>query len=58
MNDFSKYLTVMEVAKMLNVTPDWVRDLIQSKKLKAVKMVGWRIDPKELKRFLQSRSNI
>ena len=58
MNDISKYFTVKEVAKRLDVTEDWVRDLIQSKQLKAVKVGKWRVDPEELKRFIQSRSNI
>jgi excisionase family DNA binding protein len=58
MDDISKYFTVKEVAKRLDVTEDWVRDLIQSKQLKAVKMGKWRVDPEELKRFIQSRSNI
>ena len=58
MDDISKYFTVKEVAKRLDVTEDWIRDLIQSKQLKAVKMGKWRIDPDELKRFIQARTNI
>jgi len=58
MDDISKYFTVKEVAKRLDVTEDWIRDLIQSKQLKAVKVGKWRVDPEELKRFIQSRSNI
>jgi excisionase family DNA binding protein len=58
MDDISKYFTVKEMAKRLDVTEDWVRDLIQSKQLKAVKMGKWRVDPRELKRFIKSRSNI
>jgi len=58
MNDISKYFTVREVAKRLDVTEDWVRDLIQSKQLKAVKVGKWRVDPEELKRFIVARTNI
>jgi excisionase family DNA binding protein len=58
MDDISKYFTVREVAKRLDVTEDWIRDLIQSKQLKAVKMGKWRVDPEELRRFIQSRSNL
>jgi excisionase family DNA binding protein len=58
MNDISRYFTVKEVAKRLDVTEDWIRDLIQSKQLKAVKVGKWRVAPEELKRFIQSRSNI
>lgn len=57
MNDISKYFTVKVVAKRLDVTEDWVRDLIQSKQLKAVKVGKWRVDPNELKKFIKSRSN-
>jgi len=57
MNDISKYFTVKEVAKRLDVTEDWIRDLIQSKQLKAVKVGKWRVAPEELKRFIESRSN-
>ena len=57
MYDISKYFTVKEVAKRLDVTEDWIRDLIQSKQLKAVKVGKWRVAPEELKRFLEGRSN-
>ena len=58
MNDISKYFTVKEVSKRLDVTEDWIRDLIQSKQLKAVKIGKWRVDPNELKKFIKSRSNL
>ena len=58
MDDISKYFTVKEVSKRLDVTEDWIRDLIQSKQLKAVKVGKWRVNPDELKRFIHSRSNI
>ena len=58
MDDISKYFTVKEVAKRLDVTEDWIRDLIQSKQMRAVKVGKWRVDPDELKRFIQERTNI
>jgi len=58
MIDLSKYLTVKEVAKILDVTEDWVRDLIQNKQLKATKIKKWRINPKDLEEFIKKRSNI
>jgi excisionase family DNA binding protein len=58
MDEISKYFTVKKVAKRLDVTEDWVRDLIQSKQLKAVKVGKWRVDPEELKKFIQDRTNI
>ena len=57
MEDISKYLTVREVAKKLDVTEDWIRDLIQAKELKAVKMGKWRIKPQDLQTFINSRYN-
>ena len=57
MEDISKYLTVREVAKKLDVTEDWIRDLIQAKELKAVKMGKWRIKPEDLQTFINSRYN-
>jgi len=58
MDDLSKYLTVKEVAKKLGVSEDWVRDLIQSKQLKATKMKRWRVNPDDLEKFIMSRSNM
>ena len=58
MDDISKYFTVKEVATRLDVTEDWIRDLIQSKQLKAVKVGKWRINPVELRKFIQRRTNI
>ena len=57
MEDISKYLTVRKVAKKLDVTEDWIRDLIQAKELKAVKMGKWRIKPQDLQSFIDSRYN-
>ena len=58
MVDLKQYLTVKEVADRLDVSEDWVRDLIQAKELKAVKMKRWRIKPEDLQEFIESRKNI
>jgi len=58
MEDLRKYLTVEEVAKKLDITEEWVRDLIARKDIKAVKIGKWRIKPEDLKRFIKSRTNI
>lgn len=57
MEDIKKYLTVRQVAEKLGYTEEWVRDLIQAKEIRAVKIGQWRIPPKELERFIKSRSN-
>jgi excisionase family DNA binding protein len=58
MEDLRKYLTVEDVAKKLDITEEWVRDLIARKEIKAIKVGKWRIDPQELKRFILSRANM
>lgn len=58
MDDIKKYLTVKQTAQKLGVTEDWIRDLIQTKKLKATKIGKWRINPKDLEKFIKSRSNM
>lgn len=58
MTDISKYLTVKEIANRLDVTEDWIRDLIQLKKLKATKIGKWRVNPTDLEKFIHERTNI
>lgn len=58
MDDIKKYLTVRQVAKKLDYTEEWVRDLINAKEIKAVKIGQWRIYPKDLESFIRSRSNL
>lgn len=58
MENISKYLTVKQAAKQLDVTEEWVRDLINMKELKAVKIGKWRIKPADLDKFIKSRSNL
>lgn len=58
MDDLRKYLTVPEVAKKLDITEEWVRDLIARKEIKAVKIGQWKIKPEDLDRFIKSRYNV
>jgi excisionase family DNA binding protein len=57
MEDLRKYLTVEDIAKKLDITEEWVRDLIARKEIRAVKVGKWRIKPEDLKSFIKSRSN-
>ena len=56
-DDFKKYLTVKDIAKKFNVTEEWIRDLIQAKKIKATKIGSWRVKPEDLQKFIKSRRN-
>ena len=58
MNDLRKYLTVENVAKRLDLSEEWVRDLIHRKEIKAVKIGQWKIKPEDLEQFIKSRMNI
>jgi len=58
MVDLRKHLTVRQVAKKLDITEEWVRDLINAKKIKAVKIGKWKIKPEHLEEFIESRKNI
>jgi excisionase family DNA binding protein len=58
MDDLKKYLTVDEVADKLGLTEAWVRDLIRSKEIKAVKIGQWKIKPDDLQEFIESRKNV
>jgi excisionase family DNA binding protein len=58
MVDLTKYLTVREAAKRLDLTEERVRELILLKEIKAVKVRKWRIKPEDLEVFIKSRSNL
>ena len=58
MEDLNKYLTVPQVAKRLDITEEWVRDLIRMKQIKAIKIGQWKIKPEDFEKFIKSRSNI
>ena len=57
MEDLKKYLTVRQIAKKLDITEEWVRDLIARKEIKAAKIGHWRIKPEDLEEFIKSRRN-
>jgi len=56
-SDLRGYLTVADVAKRLEITEEWVRDLIHRKEIKATKIGQWRIRHDDLKRFVKKRAN-
>ena len=58
MDDLREYLTVEEVAKRLDITEEWVRDLIHRKDIRAVKIGQWKIKPEDLEKFIESRMNV
>jgi len=58
MEDFRNYFTVKQVAKKLDVTEEWVRDLINAKVIKAIKIGKWRIKQEDLEEFIESRRNV
>ncbi len=58
MDDLRKYMTVSEVAKKLDITEEWVRDLISRKQIKACKIGQWKIKPEDLEEFINSRKNV
>ncbi len=58
MDDLREYLTVEETAKQLDITEEWVRDLIHRKEIKAVKIGQWKIKPEDLEKFVESRMNV
>jgi hypothetical protein len=45
------------VAKKLDVTEEWVRELINLKQIEATKIGWWYVHPKGLKEFIKSRAN-
>ena len=57
MPNLKEYLTVRDVAEQLDITEEWVRDLIARKEIKAYKIGKWRIKPEDLDSFLSSRCN-
>jgi len=55
--DLKDYLTVEEVAKRIHLTEERVRELINLKQNKAVKIGRWYVHPKDLGEFIKSRTN-
>lgn len=58
MIDLNKYLTVRQAAKRLGLTEERVRELINLKEIRAIKVGRWRISPEDLDKFIRSRSNL
>ena len=48
--------TVKDVAQMLDYTEEHVRRLVRTRKLSAVKLRQWKIDPESLDDFVKSRT--
>jgi len=48
--------TVKDVAQILDYTEEHVRRLVRTRKLSAVKLRQWRIDPESLDDFVKSRT--
>lgn len=57
MVDVSKYLTVREAAKRLDLTEERVRELINLGQIRATKIKKWRIKPEDLDEFIRARTN-
>ena len=57
MVNLKKYLSVRQVANKLDITEEWVRDLIAKKEIKATKVGKWRINPEDLDTFIEARTN-
>jgi len=57
MDGISNYLTIRETAQKLDISEESVRDFIKAKKLRAVKISQWRVNPIDLEAFIKSRMN-
>ena len=53
----SHYLTSLEVAKMVGLSPDWIRRMIINGKIKATKLGhNWLINKSDIKNLRRLRS--
>lgn len=52
------FLTIEEVAKILQIGERSVYRFIKAKELKATKIGGWRITEKDLQDFIKSKTNL
>ena len=55
--DLKDCLTVEEVTKRIHLAEERVRELINLKQIKAVKIGRWYVHPKDLGEFIKSRTN-
>ena len=53
-----QWLTVGEVARQIGLTEERVRQLIRERKIRATKIGGWLVQPRDLDAFIQSRTNV
>jgi len=61
MKENKKLLTLEEAAERCRVTPETIREWINSGKLRGVKLAGWsiRIDEEDLEKFIEeSKTNV
>lgn len=56
--DIKKYLTVERVSKRIGLTEERVRELINLRQIKAIKIGRWYVHPKDLVKFIKSRTNL
>ncbi len=54
--DVAHWPTVKDVAKILDYTEEHVRRLVRMRKLSAVKLRQWRINPESVDDFVRSRT--
>jgi len=52
-----EWLTVREVAHQIELTERRIRELINQKAIRAIKIGQWRITPEDLNAFIRSRTN-
>jgi excisionase family DNA binding protein len=57
MDEIRSFLTIRETAQKLDISEESVRDFIKAKKLRAVKIGQWRVNPVDLEAFIKSRMN-
>jgi excisionase family DNA binding protein len=57
MDEIRNFLTIRETAEKLDISEESVRDFIKAKKLRAVKIGQWRVNPIDLEAFIKSRMN-
>ena len=57
MFEIKNFLTIRETALKLDISEESVRDFIKAKKLRAVKIGQWRVNPEDLEAFIKSRMN-
>jgi len=57
MYEIHNFLTIRETAQKLDISEESVRDFIKAKKLRAVKIGQWRVNPEDLEAFIKSRMN-